>query len=116
MYNQALQIQMKVKGQDNPLTAETLEEMASISFKQSKLDSAINYYMRALTVREIAFGKGNPASLDTLRKLSTAYEMKKDHKLAYTMLEKLLVVQEKTSATKASKEANAMLSRATASG
>eukprot|EP00300_Choanocystis_sp_HF-7_P042449 c9199_g1_i1.p1 GENE.c9199_g1_i1~~c9199_g1_i1.p1 ORF type:complete len:918 (-),score=209.46 c9199_g1_i1:102-2855(-) len=116
MYNQALQIQIKDKGQDSPITAETLEEMASISFKQSKLDSAINYYMRALTVREVAYGKGNVQSLDTLRKLSTAYEMKKDHKLAYQMLEKLLVVQEKSSQTKATKEANALLTRATASG
>merc|ERR1719443_1127188 len=101
---------MKVKGQDAPENAELLEEMASISFKQNKLDQAINYYMRALSVREVAYGVGSPNSLDTLRKLSTAYEMKQDWKLAYTMQEKLLQVQQKTSQTKATKEANALLS------
>ena len=59
-YNKSLEIQIKVRGQDHPVLADTYVNIGVVYKKQAKYPEALNTYHKALAIYEQVHGRNHP--------------------------------------------------------
>jgi class 3 adenylate cyclase/tetratricopeptide (TPR) repeat protein len=71
--NKALQIKETALGAEHPDTADTLQILANIHFKNTKFSEAEELYLRTLEIREKTLGSEHPDVAESLEDLACVY-------------------------------------------
>lgn len=72
-YRQAVDLEEKILGEDNPRVATLLSNLGSVLHDVGSLDDARNTLERSLTIKEAAFGGRHPDLVSSLNNLGNVY-------------------------------------------
>ena len=94
-YEQALAIYRKVHGEQNPLTATTLNNLGVLLQAMGEYAGARTYYEQALAIRKKVFGDQHSVAAHSLHNLGTLMQATGDYGASRTYYEETLAVWKK---------------------
>jgi tetratricopeptide (TPR) repeat protein len=92
----AIAIREKLLGPDDPLTAQSLGDLARVISHQNDFSGARPLLERALAIREKALGPNHPLTARSLSDLARVLRYQNDFSGARPLLERALAIREKT--------------------
>jgi tetratricopeptide (TPR) repeat protein len=95
LYERALAIWEKVHGEEHPLVATSLNNLAEIYRIQSEYEQAKPLYKRALAIWEKVHGEEHPLVATSLNYLAVLYKAQNDIEQAKPLSERSLAIREK---------------------
>jgi len=95
LYLRSLMIGENTFGQNHPLVAASLNNLAELYRKQGKYEQAEPFYQRSLAIWERAFGQNHPNVATSLNNLSLLYEVQGKYKESESLKKRSLATREK---------------------
>ncbi len=95
LFERALEIRKKVLGENDPDTANSLNNLASLYKAQVDYDKALPLYKRALAIYEKTLGKDHPDTANSLNNLALLYNNQRDYDKALPLCQRALAIREK---------------------
>ena len=95
LYMRALDIREKVLGPDDPDTARSLNNLASVYEHQGHYKQAEPLYKRALNINEKALGPNHPDTATSLNNLAAIYDSQGEYREAEPLYKRALAIREK---------------------
>ena len=92
--NQALEIDRRLLGEDNPAVAQELNNLGAIAMNRGNYPSSEAFYRRALKIVEAWYGTDHPETAANLTALAQPLTFDKKDDEAQSLLERALTIQE----------------------
>ena len=91
--NQALQIDQRLLGEDNPAVAQELNNLGAIAMNRGDYRTSEAFYRRALKIVESWYGTDHPETAANLTALAQPLTFDKENDEAQSLLERALAIQ-----------------------
>jgi tetratricopeptide (TPR) repeat protein len=95
LFQRALAIRERVQGADDPLTASSLNDLATLYQDQGKYEEAEPLFQRALAIRERMQGADHPDTASSLNNLALLYRRLGKYEQAEPLYQRALATNEK---------------------
>ena len=95
LYERALDVKLKVLGEEHPDVASTLNGMANVYQMQGRYEEALDLYERALDVELKVLGEEHPDVASTLNGMANVYLMQGRYEEALEFYERALAMEQK---------------------